>query len=173
VTTKTSTQLVFDLFNRMNSGLQYPLSPTNVVLGAPATNDNGAISKNTKATLTAIGGQGYSGSTTVYYNRVDLADILATGSSNFPLTNQVSSADILALWNAAFNTNLIAADIVVEALPAPAANGSISYTLKANTASPAFIGQAALVLAPAAIPLSTAITTTDMTGLSVSDVTAA
>lgn len=173
MTTKTSTELVFDLFNRMNPALQHPLTPTNVTLSAPAVNDNNAVTKNTKTTISAVAGQGYSGSTTVYYNRVSLADIVATGSNQFLLTTQKKASDILPLFNAAFNTNLIIDDIVEEDLPAAAANGTITYTLQAAANSPAFLASVVVKLVPADIPLSQAITTTDMTGLTVADVTAA
>lgn len=171
MTTKTSSQLVYDLFNRSNPTLPFPLSPTTVTLGVPAVNSSGVTSKNTIITLTAVSGQGYSGSTTAYYNRVSLADIVAAGSNNFLYTTQATSADVLPLFNAAFNTNVQAADIVVENLPAPDGTGKITYTLKAATSSLAFNASVQITLTPATVDLGTAVSTTDMTGLTLADVT--
>lgn len=171
MTTKTSSQLVYDLFNRSNPTLPFPLAPANVTLGVPAVNSSGISLKNTMVTMTAVAGQGYSGSTTAYYNRVSLADIVATGSSNFFYTNQVTSSDVLPLFNTAFNTNLQASDIVVENLPAPDGTGKITYTLTANPHSLAFNASVQITLTPATVDLAAAVTNTDMNGLTLADVT--
>lgn len=169
--TKTSTQLVFDLFNRSNPALPTALSPTNVTLTTPIANTSGITTRNTAITINAIAGQGYTGSTTAYYDRVSLVDVVGAGSTQFPLGSQVSSSDLLAAFNASFGTNMDTSDIVVENLPAPDGTGKITYNLTANASSMAFIGQVTLTLVPVVLDLATAVTTTNMAGLTVVDVT--
>lgn len=170
-TTKTSLQLVFDLFNRSNPTLPTPLSATNVSLTSPIANTSGITTRNTAITINAIAGHGYTGSTTAYYDRVSLADVVGAGSTQFPLGSQVSSSDLLAAFNAAFGTNLDTTDIVVENLPAPDGTGKITYNLTANPTSMAFISQVTLTLVPVVLDLATAVTVTDMAGLTVANVT--
>lgn len=166
---KTSFQLVLDLINSTDN---ITLTADQITFGAPAANANGAITKNTQLDVTGVTGKGYSGTVRVYFDRVALSDISGGATVHQTLTTQTSSSDLLSDFNTAYNTGLTTDDIVVEALPAAAGDGTITYNLTAAAGSLAFIGAVQIVLTPADVPLSSAITTTDLNGLTVGTVTA-
>jgi hypothetical protein len=164
----TSSQLFYNKLNEANPQLLTPLSPDNVTVGVPTTNTDSSITKNSMVQVTAKAGTTYSGLATAYYDRVTMADIVATvaGSNTFPYTNQTKISDCLASFNATFAVNMVAADIIDGPLGSPdPATGQINFTLAAAASSLAFMGSTPFIYVPSDLSLNTGITTTTLTGL--------
>jgi hypothetical protein len=159
--TKTGAQLIYDLLNAANPNPRHgAFSPTNVTLGAVSTLTGDVSGKNTKVTVTAVAGQGYSGSQTIKFNRIDInALFIQKGipALSFPNANYTQSTDFLAYLNSTHSLNLTAADVVLETLPADDdVTGLITYTLQIASTCKTFIGTLPLTITPLTIQLARA-----------------
>lgn len=133
-----------------------PLTDANVVLGAPVANDGGAR-WNTSISVTAKPGQGFTGSRTLFYRRLDLA-ILPVLS--FPAANALDAQSLLNLLNLHSGAELELEDLQDFTIPAVGPGASASCTLVAAVGSLRWIGQQTITLAgamvdcdpPAAVP---------------------
>lgn len=170
MSTVTSSQLFYGKLNEANPNLPYPLDETNIVVGTPGSNANGGISKNSQVVISGAVGSKYSGTATAYYDRVALADIIATVSpavTVFPLTTETKVSDVLPVFNQTYNVNIVAADIIDGSLPsADPTTGQVAFTLAIAPTSLAFSGSAALVYQPSDISLAT-FTTSVLDGMTV------
>lgn len=164
----TGKQLVFNKINATNPTLPETLSDSNVTLGTPVVNTDGGVTKNTAIVVTALDGSIYSGSVTAYYDRVNLSDIVGAGpvgGNTYVLSNQTKISDVLAPFNALYNTNIQLEDIADGALPAPSAvDGAIEFALAALSTSHAFQGSVNLIFKPNDVALADVVTVT-LTGL--------
>lgn len=168
MTAKLGSELVYDLLNADNPDAPIPLSSANCTLGTPVVNTNDSIAKNTSLVLTAVLGQGYRSAQTVYYNRVALADLLATypseGGDTFSLADVVTYADLLPAFNTRYKVNLVAGDIVGGDLPDPV-EGVISANFQAAPGSLILNGAVNLTIVFSVSPtLASAVTVTELSG---------
>lgn len=118
--TELAAQMVYDAINAANPSLQNgPVSASNVTLGTPTATGS---TPNTSLDITAIAGQGYTGSDTVMYDRIDIGAMFSTWSdSPVPIANgatYTNASDLLPYINATYHTDLQAADIVDGAIGA-------------------------------------------------------
>lgn len=150
-------QLIFQMVNRANPSLKLgPLSASNVTMGAATPLNGDLTGKNSKITLTAIPGSGYSGSCTLTFNRLDINQAfiqLGIPALSFQNNSYGTSTDFIDYLNAAHGLNLQASDIVEEVLPAADTVGNISYTLKMDPSCLCFTGQLPLTITPKSIQL--------------------
>lgn len=125
---------LFNLINRANPTIPRLLDSTVVTLGNPTPMAMpGQDGANTSLTLTAIPGNGYSGTATVYYTRTDLSAKFAGGV--------IIDGDGIESWtalaaaiNAATGTSLTASDfpntpLVVSQLPSTLVVNIVSGSL--------------------------------------------
>lgn len=141
-----------------------------LTFAAPTVISDGAF--NTSLVVSPAAGQPYTGTQTIKYTRLALADAPQGASTEFTLGSQVSTSDVLADLVDRYGVLLTTEDIIVEALPAADEFGAVSFNLRANGASKLWIGQLALVLKPVEVALNSVIPT-DMDGLTITDVSTA
>lgn len=162
----TASSLFFAKLNEANPNVPYPFSPDNVTVGVPAVNTDSSKGRNSVVSVTGAVGSKYSGTHPAYYDRVALADILATAPSAnvYRLTSETKISDVLPIFNQTFTINMVAADIVDGQLPAAdTGTGQIAFNLTAAASSLAFQGTIALTYRPDDISL-TSLGTTALAG---------
>lgn len=142
---QSGSTLVFDLINSANPTLPNgPLSPSNTTLGTPTVTGS---TPNTSLGITAVNGEGYTGTDEVLYNRIDIGamftswGVTATVSSGASYTNAV---DLLPTLNSQYGLDLQASDIVDGAIGA--SSFPSTYTLAIATGSLTYIGELAVTL---------------------------
>ncbi len=92
----------------------HPLTLANVTLGVPSASPGGSTD-NTQITATAVAGQGFSGSVTVTYNRLDIGVMFAGWPKTAAVTGgaaNVNARDLLPQLNTTYKLDLQVADIV-------------------------------------------------------------
>lgn len=157
-TVVTSSQLFYNKLNEANPQMPVPFTPDNVVVGVPQVNNNGSVSKNSMITVSGAVGSPYSGIQTAYYDRVSMADILATApnANSFRQTTETMISDVLPIFNQTFLVNMVADDIIDGPLPASnPTTGQIAFTLAAAATSLAFMGSIPITYVPDDISLTT------------------
>ena len=109
-------QFVFDQINSANA---ISLSPYDFTLSAPTVYSNPQYpTLNTQITITPAELTGYSGSAVVYYNRIDISQVLGTQSANIvPATNATLLSDIIPQINSAYGLDLQTGDYTDAPLP--------------------------------------------------------
>lgn len=169
--TKSAQQIIIDLVNNDNT---LALTPALVTFGAPtAATVGGSITRDTDLTLTAVAGSGYSGSQTIHYNRVNLANVPGSRSTVFPKGNAVNISDLVPEINAAYGINMSNTadaqhpDFVDAALPTftgtPNEQHDFQFTADAN--SLVWENSVTLTVHANDIPLSSAIVNPTLNGL--------
>jgi hypothetical protein len=137
-------QMVFDAINAANPSLQNgPVSASNVTLGTPTAT---GATPNTSVEMTGIAGQGYSGSDTITYDRIDIGAMFTTWGDN-PATvpngaTYTNASDMLPTINATYGTDLQAADIVDGAIGA--SSYPFAYSLVMAAGCLAYTGELAI-----------------------------
>lgn len=134
-----TSQMVINIINQTNF---LELRASDVTLGVPAAAAQGA-DKNTDLVITAVGTANYSGSATVHYDRLDLAQLFNGLTSNQQVQVPVQAGwattiDLLQYLNDNYDLQLSVDDIESAALtatPYPA-----TQTLTAKSTSYGYIG---------------------------------
>lgn len=124
----------------LNAANNTSFTEEQISLGSPEANELEDIDRNTRLTLTALEPSNKIGRMSIYYDRVDLADLVAEGSLLFEIAAPTNSLDLIAPFNERYQTLLTTEDVVSEALPAADSHGVIHYTFKMAAGSYAFYG---------------------------------
>lgn len=157
---KSSFQLVLDKLNEVNPQRQF--TAENITVNQ-VQSTTGAT--NSRAVLSAIPDAGFSGSSPIYYNRIDLAAFEPDGECELVIYDIPNMNDILSAFNSKFNTGLTLADVQSTVFTqTPIGPSGYSYTLKAASTSLVYRGEIKLRLFDAALPASYAFTTKDLNG---------
>lgn len=167
--TKPAQQIIVDLVNNDNTTA---LTPGLLTFGLPSV-PTGSPARDTDLTLTAIAGSGYTGSVTVHYNRVNLADVPGARSTDFPLGDAVNVSDLIPEINAAYGIALSNTvdpthpDFTDGALPTFTGepNEDHTFPLIADADSLVWENQVTLSVHGNDIPLDTVVTSTTLNGL--------
>lgn len=135
--------------NALNSPPE-PFTMANIVLSAPAPY-SGPNPWNTKITVTAVPGQGYSSSLDFYYHRIDLTEL---GALAIASAQSFTMDGILVVLNGmntapdAENAELDVTDLQPVTLPNFSPNGDAqTITLQAVDSSIGWVGQTNVLLA--------------------------
>lgn len=150
---------------------EYPLlkfTEENIVLGEPiqATGENPV--KNTELVLTGVPNKGFKGTTTVFYNRIDLAEFAAAdGAPILQIAGVVDIASILAAFNEVYGSALELSDLRSDHVIPPQEDflDGEDFILYASATSLAYRGNVTVHIQPADIDLDVAITEKNLNGL--------
>ncbi|WJJ54982.1 hypothetical protein [Xanthomonas phage RTH11] len=164
--TKAPKQILLDLINAENSStLTSPLTDAQVTFAVPAVEDG---AKNTSLELSSVVGGPYLGQRSVYYDRLDLAAVLALKSARFEKTDEVTTvAHVIAAINARYKINLTSDDFTATEFPTweLVPNEEHTVTLTAKAGSLIFIGTGVVTLYLPQVALADAIPNNTLSGL--------
>lgn len=104
--TKTFSSLLLAMVKAANPE-ETGVTEASYSFGAPSA-DATQAGKNTSLTLTAAAQSGYTGTQILYYNRLSLTAIGATGDLQFDAEGKTRISDAVAEFNTRFRTNLVA-----------------------------------------------------------------
>lgn len=138
--TKSSTNQVFDLINAENSTT---FNSGQISLGVPSVNGDVSKDKNTALIVTALGGSGYTGSLTVYYNRLDIGDFAIRKTPEISLDLVTTKAEMVSAFNTYYSCNITDTEIVDMLTPTPTIAG-VPYTITATAANLVYYGSITL-----------------------------
>lgn len=149
----------------------YPLlkfAADKLTFGEPiaATGENPV--KNTELVLTGIPNKGFKGSTTVFYNRIDLAEFAAAdGTPILQIAGVVDISTILAAFNAAYGSKLELSDLRSDHVIPPQEDilDGEDFIIYAGATSLAYRGNVTVHIQPADLDLDEAITEKNLNGL--------
>lgn len=114
--TKSPVDIVVDLINHDNPGAN--LTADMFTLGLPTVSSGGeAEGRNTDLTITGVQEAGVVGSTTVYYNRLNLSEFITDSEYVIPLESKTTVADLILHLNADLGVNITPSDFVEADLP--------------------------------------------------------
>jgi hypothetical protein len=167
--TQTGEALVYGMVNAANPSLQNgALSSANTSLGAPMVT---GATPNTSVEITATANQGYSGNVTVDYNRLaidtqvfniyapDGATVVNTGGTMATIN------DVVAALNTTYGLNLQAEDVSNGSTALSLTNEAGTCTVDIAATSLVYTGSLNVAITQQQVALSTAITTTALSGL--------
>lgn len=161
--TKLPLDIIVDLINSTNAT---SLTKANLTFGAVSVLGSG--NKNTGVTITAVAGSGYTGTRDLTYDRIDLATVPGSRSTEFALGTATMAVDIIPAINAAYQLNLQPEDYENDALPTfdgATPHDKKPFILRAKAGSYIFRNQVSLLIDGNDIDLATLITTTELNGL--------
>jgi len=164
--TKLPAQIITDLINTDNPGSNLNLSVLSY--GVPSVAPGDSPAKNTVLVATAVPGSGYSGTRTLYYDRVDFSTIPGTRSTEFELNGSTNISDLIPAINAAYQLNIQPEDYIDGALPTFDSGDTSTtkpFTLTAATDSLVFISAVTLSIKRDSIPLEDGIVNNVLDGL--------
>ena len=153
---KTSKSLVYDLINRDNPQLPYPLTPDNCRLEkikavTPGPTTGG---RNTSVRVRGVQGEGYEDQFTLYYDRMNIASVIhpAVASqrleSKFVTFTARTFHQALPIISNTYGVELATWDVTDAALPSIEVPNAIALvTMTMLPSSPAYVGSVALRLA--------------------------
>lgn len=183
--TKDEKQIVVDLINFDNSvgtgeeGTHCCALTLEVVeLGLPVTSvTTGGEERNTDIEVSALPGSGYTGSVTVSYNRLNIADFVPLrvegGVLKLPVGDATMFADMIPEINVALGINLTTTSYedgaIGEWLGQPNEEKVITIPMSAD--NPVYIGSLEVTLMAEDIPLSSIITNMILMGLNLPEST--
>jgi hypothetical protein len=167
--TQTGQTLVYGLINAANPSLPNgALSATNTTLGVPAGT---GTTPNTSVTVTAIANQGYTGSVTVKYTRLDIQNdvfsVLAPGGATVVNTNAAMQtvSDVVTAINAAYSINLQPSDVSNGSTALVLTNDAGTCQIDIAPGSLTYTGTLSVSITQQQVALSQAVTTTNLNGL--------
>lgn len=141
------------------------LTAAQITIAVPAVKADSGDGRNTSVLLTAVEGQGYSGTQTANYTRRGLADSVAAPSWGTTADSTDTLATILARIVA--QNGLVASEVTLTGdLTNPGVGETSTLTLDSNAGSLLYVdGSTEVVtLTWQAVPLATAIGTPNLTG---------
>ena len=159
---KTGEELVTELFNTANPDINIPRSA--LTFSAAAANDGAdAAQRNTKLTLTAVAGSGFTGTALITYNRLVLSVVAVGAGAAFEvLESDVNVSDVIGRFNTRHKTDLkVGVDYTDAVLPVVAPGESENYVFTPLPASKVYQGSVTLVLSVPAVDIGTAETQLD------------
>jgi hypothetical protein len=164
--TKAPKNIVVDLINHDNPGAN--LTPEMVTFGLPTVSSSGeAEGRNTELTVSGVQETGVIGSTTVYYNRLNLAAFIVDPEFVVQLTDSTKVSHIIAKLNAELGINITADDFVEADLPTfvgtPGEERPVTITFSAD--SLVWAGNATITVRGEDVNISTLITNVRLSGL--------
>lgn len=164
--TKAPAQIIVDMINGDNTSAG--LTTADLTLGSPVDISGSNAVRNTELLVQGKAGGRYGGQVYIRYNRVNIAQVLATGSAAFLKGSATQVSEVVAALNARFGVNLIAGtDYDDEALPTftglPGEEHTFVLTIKPG--SLVFIGSTTVTVKIDTIDLATVITIEDLSGL--------
>lgn len=159
--------------NLINPTALLALSPSNVTITNPIATDESAATDaiapaiNTAATLTAVDGQGFAGTSQFYYQRLTLTAYLAalghSGSLTLPPTGISDWPSFFSAFNTTYGTVFTAVDYPATPFSAPS-DGLLTVAMPAT--SLLFVGSMTITLGGSAtVNLANVVTYTALTGL--------
>jgi hypothetical protein len=167
--TQTGPTLLYGLINAANPSLPNgALSATNTTLGAPASTGS---TPNTSVAVAAVTNQGYTGSVTVNYNRLDIQNdvfsVLAPSGATVVNTGGTMAAisDVVAAINSAYNLNIQQSDVSNWSTALSLTDDAGSCTIDIATGSLTYTGTLSVTITQQQVALSQAVTQTSLSGL--------
>lgn len=146
------------------TGLSLTFDHVNFGEPIAATGEN--PTRNTEIVLNAIPYSGYKGSTTIFYDRIDLAEFLPLETVTIlQIEGAPSLQKILDSFNLLYGSNLQTDDVRDDHVIPTDIDGGVSFTLTAAAGSLAYRGSITLTLQPADVDIDTAIADKTMNGL--------
>ena len=165
----SAAQNILDIVNSGNTG--QTLTTAQVTIGAPSVKTDTGDHRNTNVTLTAVGGQGFSGSVTVAYTRRGLNDSVASPVDSLSVAGGTDAAVIVS--DLASQLGLVASELHLEdpaapgtPLSGPQTGQQASLNLVASTTSLLYLSGAtqAIAMTWTAELLSAAVPNTNLPG---------
>lgn len=166
---KTAAANLLAIINSGNTG--QTITAAQVTFGAPSVKTDTGDGRNTSVVVTAVGGQGFSGTQTVNYTRRGLNDSVASPVDSYTATDGEDAATILAAL--ATQLGLVLAEVQLEdpANPGVALTGAqsgnqatLNVVSKANSLVYVDGSTQAITMTWNAEALSTAIPNVDLPG---------
>lgn len=142
---KPSLDLLYDLINKDNPDLPFPAGPGTLKLHQgpfvvdPATNRG----RNTRVVFTAVKDGGYRGLVTLYYNRIDLANLFKDVPVSITHYTATTIVALLPLFNSVYGMALVSSEVTNNTWSNNANNiqQKVVFQIRDTTASLAFIGR--------------------------------
>lgn len=142
------------------------LNPSQYTFGTPAQHDDATGATNTSLSITVSDPTApYVGSVTVYYTRLNLADLATLLPQPILGNGWVTVADFWAVLNATYGLNFVAGDLNDTDPLTIASDGTGSVTLIAKPGSLGWIGEVTLTFAKGNFNLGAMVTQTTLPGL--------
>ena len=167
--TQTGEVLLLALINTQNPNLPNgALTNANVTLGTPTAS---GTTPNSSLAVNAVAGQGYQGSVTVTYNRLDIQNdvfsVLAPSGATVVNTGGTMAAisDVVAAINASYNLNIVEADVSNWTTALSLTEDAGSCTIDIAAGSLVYTGTLNVAITQQQVALSQAVTNTDLSGL--------
>lgn len=162
--TKAPAQIVLDQINNDNASA---LTLQQVSFGLPTATTGTSPARDTQVTVSAVAGEGYSGSVVVEYNRVNISTVPGVRSTVFPKGSAVNISDLIPQINAAYQINLTSADYTDGPLPtfSGTPNEEHDFQVVITSDSLPFENSVTLTVKANDIALSSVITTSTLNGL--------
>lgn len=159
---KSALQNICDLVNEVNSGLG--ISATSVTAGTPSViTEPDVDGRNTSVVLTAVSGQGYSGSKSINYARLGMDSGVVTPVTSVTVLEADNQAEVQT--KVATALGLIGSELAFTAYTAAQVGTDGTITVGPATNSLLYVGATKdVALTISSIDLSSSITTTDTNG---------
>lgn len=155
---------VLALVNEQNPTLK--LTYEKITFGEPVAASGEDPERNTELVITGIPGHGYKNSTTLKYNRINLADFETQMPSDVQIEGESSIQNILNGFNEFYGANLQLSDVRSDLVPPNEITPEVQkFTLIASAGSYAYRGQVILSIKQADIDLEIAVTKKVLDGL--------
>ncbi len=137
-----------------------------VEFGEPIAATGETPTRNTEMVITGIPNSGYKGSTTVYYDRIDLVEFETLESHKIlQIEGEPTIEKILQAFNDLYGSNLQLDDIRDDHTIPLDVDGGVEFILRAAAGSYAYRGNATMTLQPADVDLAVAIDDPMLNGL--------
>jgi hypothetical protein len=156
---------VLALINQENS---LTLTFNEVEFGIPVIS-SGTEGRDTELVVTGIPNSGYTGTKTIYYNRINLNDFTTLLDPEqeliLQIDGEVTVQKILDAFNAFFGSNLQLDDLRDDLTIPPSIENGVLFSLVASANSLAYRGSIEVTLQPMDVDLETAINVATLNGL--------
>ena len=154
---------VLSLINT-HSGLS--LTWDQVTFGEPVAATGETPTRNTELLVTGTPNSGYKGSTTVFYDRIDLVEFEALEEHTIlQIEGEPTIEKILQAFNDLYGSNLQLDDLRDDHTIPVDVDGGVEFVLRASATSYAYRGNATMTLQPADVDLAVAIDDPMLNGL--------
>ncbi len=156
----------------INQSAGLSLTWDQVTFGEPVAATGTSPTRNTELIINGIPNSGYKGSTTIFYDRIDLAEFAALESHTIlQIEGAVTIDKIVAAFNALYGSNLQLDDVRDDHVMPTDISAGVLFTLRAAAGSFAYRNSIDMTLQPADIDLDTAIVDPMLNGLTLNQPT--
>jgi len=156
----TGQQLLTKLVNAANPDKKQ-WTAEELVFGIPQPQ---AGELNSKVSVQAVDTAAYSGTSSISFNRVDLASASQSLPEEIELDGEQNTLQVAARLRELYKVNIEDEDIIDEELPL-GDGGVITQVIKAAPRSLKWVGQITILLTPRVIPLDEIFVVTELDGL--------